>query len=203
MEAIPTMILQKETTRSVKSLGVTNKVMKREPSKEAIRGLGMRSKREIIGHMAINPPEIEFSIRMLKANILREMALMTPDERQVFTETPIDFVKDKGNRKRYEIKCVRCGDVVAYVWAENEKLENWCDLHYICWYNKSSWRGGRAINVAPIDGQIGIECCCGEDTRDFRAGKGMPPIQKSLMIDYTHRHRDFGLPTSTFIAVEI
>lgn len=191
-----------ETTRQVTLIGGKKvRVRKVEPSAEAIRGLGLRTKRIIIGHMAINPPEIEKGIRMLKARILREMAMMTPIERARFTEKPIDFVADKENRKKYDIICTRCGEKVAYVWADNDKLENWCDLHYLCWYDKTTWYGARAINVSPIDGRLGIECSCGEDTRDFRAARGIPPVQRELLVNYILKHRDFGVPTSKYVAI--
>lgn len=194
---------EKERTREVKTIGETKHVRKIPPSKEAINSLGPRTKREVTGHMAINPPEIEKQIRMQKATILREMAMMSAIEREEFiAKGPIDFVKDKGNRKRYDITCTNCQDQVAYVWADNEQLDNWCDLHYLCWYNKTSWRGAMAINVSPIDGKIGIECACGEDTRDFRTNRNMPPIQKKLMIEYSQKHRDFATKDSRFIALE-
>lgn len=201
MATNPITDYQKETTRVVKTLTGSIRVRKITPSGEALKGLGLRTKREIVGHLAINPPEIERGIKLLKAKILREMAGMSAQERYEFAETPIDFVKDKGNRTKYWILCARCNDKVAYVWADNEKLDNWCDLHYLCWYNKTSWRGAMAINVSPVDGKLGIECACGEDTRDFRTSRTMAPIQKSLMIDYTMKHRDFGVPTSKFIAI--
>ncbi len=193
---------EKETTRQVTLLdGSKIRVRKIEPSGEAINGLGLRTKRMIIGHMAINPPEIERGIKLLKANILREMAMMSAGDRMRFTEVPIDFVKDKENKKKYWLICTRCEERVAYVWANNEKLDGWCDLHYVCWYDKTSWRGTMAINVSPIDGKLGVECACGEDTRDFRAARGIPPIQKALLIDYTLKHRDFGGPASKFVAI--
>lgn len=191
-----------ENTRVVTMLGKQTRVRKLPPSSEALRGLGLLSKRTIVSHLSINPPEIERAIRSLKAKILREMALMASVERERFiNEGPIDFVKDKGDRKKYTITCTRCGEKVATVWAMNDKLDDWCDLHYICWYNKHSWFGALTINVSPIDGQIGVECACGEDTRDFRNNHTLAPIQKQLMIEYTQRHRDFGKTTSRFIAV--
>ena len=183
-------------------MGRTKRVRRIPPSAEAIKSLGLRTKREVIGHMAINPPEIEKQIRMLKTNILRDMAMMSPIEREEFiAKGPIDFVKDKGKRNRYDIYCTNCGEKVAYVWAINEKLANWCDLHYLCWYDEESWRGAMAVNVSPIDGHIGIECACGEDTRDFRTNRNMPPIQKKLMIEYSQKHREFATKDSRFIAV--
>lgn len=194
---------EKETTREVIIGGVKSRVRKMQPSKEAIKSLGLRTRREIISHMPVNPPEIESQIRMLKANILREMARMTHRQRMDFAEIPIDFVKDKGDRQKYDIWCSRCGDKVATVWADNEKLDNWCDLHYICWYDKDSWRGALTVNVSPIDKKIGFECACGEDTRDFRANRALPPVQKQLMIEYSLKHREFGKSTSKFAAIAV
>ncbi len=195
---------EKDTTREVSLGGVKVRVRKIPPSKEALKGLGMRSQRSIIAHIAINPPEIARKIAVQKAEILREMALMSHVERERFIDKgPIDFVPDKGDRVKYDVFCSGCGEKVAYVWARNEKLDDWCDLHYICSYDKESWRGAMAINVSPIDGKIGIECACGEDTRDFRTSKHLPPIQKRLMIEYSMKHRHFGDSDSRFAAIAV
>ena len=152
--------------------------------------------------MPVEPLDLQRKFAKQRAEILREMALMSFGDRERFIEKgPIDFVEDKGDRKRYDITCTRCGENVAYVWAIDDQLNEWCDLHYICGYNKDSWFGAMAINVSPIDGKLGIECACGEDTRDFRTNRTMPPIQKKLMIDYVLKHRDFATPDSKFIAV--
>lgn len=188
--------------RPVKTLTGTVWVRKITPSKEAIKALGLRTKRNIVGHMALNPQEIDMQTRMLRVRILREMAAMSELDRMKFCEVPIDFVKDKGNRKKFFVICTTCHDRVAYVWADNEKLENWCDLHYLCWYDRESSHGAMAVNVSPVDGELGFECACGEDTRDFRVNKTMPPIQKRLMIEYAMKHRGFGTKDSKFIAIE-
>ena len=193
---------EKETTREVIIGGQKFRVRKISPSKEALKGLGLRTKRIIISHMPVEPIELQKKFAKQRAEILREMALMNFGDRERFIEKgPIDFVTDKGKRKKYDITCTRCGEKVAYVWAKNDKLDDWCDLHYICGYNKDSWFGAMAINVSPIDGKLGIECACGEDTRDYRANKTMAPIQKNLMIEYVMKHRDFATPDSKFIAI--
>lgn len=195
---------EKETTREVIFAGKSFRVRKLPPSKFALKGLGMRTQREIVGHMPVEPLELQKKFALQRAEILREMALMTAIDRERFiNKGPIDFVTDKGDRQKYNIFCGNCGEKVAYVWAENDKLDNWVDLHYICRYDKSSWYGARAINVSPIDGKLGIECCCGEDTRDFRTNRTMAPIQKRLMIEYALKHREFGSPESKFAAVAI
>lgn len=193
---------EKETTREVNIGGIKSRVRKLPPSKEALKGLGMRTHREIVGHIAINPPDIAKKYAFQKAEILREMSLMTAVDRERFIEKgPIDFVVDKDGRQKYELLCSRCGEKVAYLWARNEQLEDWCDLHYLCSYDKDSWKGALAINVSPIDGKLGVECACGEDTRDHRANRTLPPIAKRLMIEYSIKHRDFGNSNSRFAAI--
>lgn len=193
---------ENETTREIQAFGKKIRVRRIPPSKEALRALGRKKRIDIIGHIAINPPEIEKEIRMQKATILREMAMMNQAERKDFiNKGPIDFAGDKRRKKRYYIYCTRCQEKIAYVWAKNEKLEEWCDLHYLCSHDRETWYGALAINVSPIDGKIGIECACGEDTRDYRANRSMPPIQKQLMIEYSQKHRKFGDANSTFLAI--
>lgn len=194
--------LEEPKTRKVKILGKEIEVRRIAPSKEALKNITQYiKKREIVGHLAINPPHIDKFTRMMRANILREMALMNTAEREDFiNKGPIDFVKDKDGRKKYSITCARCGDKVAYCWARDEKLTDWCDLHYISWHDKESWRGAMAVNVSPIDGRLGFECCCGEDTRDYRASTNLPPIQKELLVQYMMKHRDFGTKDSKFFA---
>lgn len=175
-----------------------------EPSEEAKNKLGKYTKTHtIISKFAINPNSIERLIARKKAEIFQRIALMGKDEKKDFMAgEPIDFVEDKGKRKRFNINCVRCGEKVAYCWAFNEALEGWCDLHYICWYDRKSWHGAMALNVSPLDESLGFECACGEDTRDFRGNKNMPPIQKRLMIEYTMTHKEFGKKTSKFLAIQ-
>lgn len=129
---------------------------------------------------------------------------MHPEQiEQFIAKGPIDFLEDKGDRKKYHILCATCGDKVAYVWAKDQKLTDWADLHYICWYDRESWRGAMAINVSPVDGALGIECACGEDTREFRVNKTLAPIQRNLMSEYSLKHRDFATPDSRFVAVQL
>lgn len=196
--------IQKEESivRKIKLMdGKEIEVRKIKPSKEAIKQLGFRTRMELVGHIAVNPLHIERQIALEKAEIIRSMAMMNTNERIDFIDKgPVDFVKDKQGLKKYTIRCSTCGEKVAYCWAKNDKLEGWCDLHYICWYDKETWYGAMAVNVSPIDNRIGFECACGEDTRDYRANRTLPPIQKRLMTEYSQKHRDFGSPNSKFIA---
>jgi hypothetical protein len=72
----------------------------------------------------------------------------------------------------------------------------------VCWYDKRSWHGCMTVNVSELDGMLGFECVCGEDTRDFRRAKNMPGVMKALRTEYSMNHRQFGKQTSSFLAVK-
>lgn len=132
--------------------------------------------------------------------------------------------------KKYEVRCKVCGELNAYVYALNEKLDDWCDLHYVFegrivkeerqrtalkkvkgklvpitenYYEYASrWFGCMTINISPKDGELGFECSCGNDTRDFRAcaiinSKTMKKRIENLI------GRGFGKKDSKFIIKEI
>lgn len=77
-------------------------------------------------------------------------------------------------KKRYEIFCKNCGRIEGYLWASDKTLEDWVDFHYAQWTNGIVWHGCLTPNVSPIDGRLGLECTCGNDTRDFRANMTLP-----------------------------
>lgn len=39
--------------------------------------------------------------------------------------------RDKSGMQKYQILCNRCGEIQGEVYATDEKLTDWCDLHYI------------------------------------------------------------------------
>lgn len=170
------------------------------PSKEALRSLGMRSNRYILSPISINPVYIERQIATQKAKVMREVAMMNQMQRQLYLKekSPIDFW-DHNGYSRYKITCGKCGDEIALVWAKDSRLQDWCDLHYLTKFDKTSWYGCVAVNVSPIDDQLGFNCACGEDTRDYRANKSLPPILKGLMMDYVKERRGFGHSKAAFL----
>jgi len=176
------------------------------PSKEALKTLGLATRRQIVGPIAINPLTIEKEIALQKADLLRSIAMMNNLQREQWLRdnAPVDFVKDKKEKgySRYNVTCVQCGDAIAVVWAKDDELKDWCDLHYICEYDKHTWHGCMAVNVSPIDQQLGFECACGQDTRDYRTNKELPPITRRLMVEYILEHRNFGTTTSAYIALK-
>jgi hypothetical protein len=98
----------------------------------------------------------------------------------------------------YDVVCTKCGNVVAQLYATDEKASDWCDLHSICFQVNGKWQGALAVNVSPIDSTLGFECTCGNDTRDFRASNGLP--QETLMrkLKETKTGRTFGTKSSKF-----
>jgi hypothetical protein len=177
------------------------------PSGEAIKALGMRSKRTIVAPIAVNPPSKEKHFAMEKANLLRSIARMSPVIRNAYlkSKAPFDFVKDKQKRgyRQYAVNCVKCGDQVATVWATDSTLKDWCDLHYVCWHDEHTWYGAMEVQVSLIDEQLGFECACGEDTRDFRTAKSMSPVLRELAANYSMKHREFNKPTSAFLVTKL
>ncbi len=175
------------------------------PSKEAIRSLGFRTRRKIFAPIAINPPSKEKNFAQEKAVLLRKLAEMPTPIRNdyLIKNTPIDFIKDKqklGYRK-FKITCARCGDPIAVVWATDSTLRDWCDLHYLQEHDKNTWYGCMTVNVSQIDEQLGFECACGEDTREYRTRNSMSPILRELATEYSMKHRAFNKSTSAFIAI--
>lgn len=109
-------------------------------------------------------------------------------------------------KNKYKIMCTNCKEHVADVAADNSNLDNWCDLHYIStsYIDKNGaghWKGALSINISPIDGKIGIECCCGADTRDFRANSTLPGKVVKRKIEECSKGREFGNKDSKFKAI--
>jgi len=71
----------------------------------------------------------------------------------------IECPKAKG-LNRYDIVCKNCGDRLAYFNAKTAQLKNYCNLHYISWYDKDSWHGCRGLNRNPHTMEVNFECCC-------------------------------------------
>jgi hypothetical protein len=61
------------------------------------------------------------------------------------------------------------------------------------------WVGARTPQISPIDGKLGFECFCGNDTRDARDSATLPPGQIQLMLS----RREFNRPNSGYLVEEI
>ncbi len=104
-----------------------------------------------------------------------KLAMMNDKERQSTIASTKQLVcpRNKTNMQRYEIRCVRCKEVQGYCYATDATLKDWCDFHYVQWTDGEYWRGCFTPNISPITEELTIECCCGQDTRDFRANMTM------------------------------
>jgi hypothetical protein len=141
--------------------------------------------------------------------------------------------RNKDGYTKYQITCNNCGEIVGECYAKDETLKDFFDFHYIVYselveekktvYEQNDedgkplekqkkvikketvgyWRGALAINISPIDGHIGIECTCGEDTRDFRANTTLPKPARDLKISQTKEGREFATDDSRFNVKEI
>lgn len=133
--------------------------------------------------------------------------------------------------KKYEVKCKKCFEIVAYIRATDAKLADWCDLHTVSearlieipvlvdklvekekyvevqqvevMRQVGKWFGCLAVNISPINETLGFECACGQDTRDFRASLGLNPVLLTRKIKETMQGRDFGKEDSKFYVKEI
>lgn len=88
----------------------------------------------------------------------------------------LECPRDKTGMRRYEIYCGerKCKQVLGYLWATDKHLTDWCDFHYLSWSDGEQWYGCLTPNISPVDEYLGLECCCGNDTRDFRANMTLP-----------------------------
>lgn len=105
--------------------------------------------------------------------------------------------KDKG-MKRYFIYCRKCGAKVARIHATNKRLSDWCNLHYINSHDRFEWKGCFSVQISPLDGKLGFECACGNDTRDHRLDqkKGKEYARKAVT---NLIGREFGKKNSKFV----
>lgn len=152
-----------------------------------------------VGFFPIDPPN-EISENFLK-QWKEKFAQMTDRQRKMMKEKMgvLNSPLDKKGMHKYDIHCNNCDELIAYVWGNNANLDKWCDLHYVQWTDGDYWYGCLTPNISPIDGKIGFECCCGEDTRDFRNNVRIGDIMKKD----TSLGREFGKKNSKFRATKV
>lgn len=108
--------------------------------------------------------------------------------------------KQKDGYHFYKLFCNNCHEQVADCFSKDDTLTDYFDLHYICRHDGKFWQGALAINISPVDGMIGIECCCGNDTRDFRLNNSLSEADKLLKIAENMKGREWGKLSSKFLA---
>lgn len=159
------------------------KIKRLKPSSEAVEVMGRKRKREFVGKVPICPfghPSwaarkdfIEKTLARIPQG-MRDGAVM-PD------------VCDKAGLKKFEIYCNKCGDKLGTVWARNKTLRKWCSFRYECWHDKKGWHGCLTPNVSPYTGMLRLECCCGNDNREF---VGKPAKEKENRVGRAYDRRD-------------
>lgn len=129
-----------------------------------------------------------------------QIAQIQPEKRTDFLQNMGRFTcpRDKSKMIKKIITCRNCGQAQGSVWATDDKLTDWCDFHYYQWTDGNEWNGCLTPNVSIIDGHLGLECCCGYDTRDFRGNMSLSTriaedVEKSNAVG-----RRFGEPDSKF-----
>lgn len=130
----------------------------------------------------------------------KKLAMSNQRDRQTMIEQQpfIECPRDKSKMTRYEIRCSACKDLQGYIWARSATLEDWCDFHYVQWTKGDVWHGCFTPHISPITEELCFECCCGNDTRDFRANMTMNERQAMLQEARNRYGRKLGRPESKF-----
>lgn len=132
----------------------------------------------------------------------RKLAKANESERsQLLSETPfLTCPRNKEGMQKYKVTCNNCGDILGDCWAVDATLQDWCDFHYIQWTKGDFWHGCFTPHISPVTEQLCFECCCGQDTRDFRANMTMNEKRAIRIEDKNSVGRNLGKDDSKFLA---
>ncbi len=143
----------------------------------------------------------------------KKLAGYNQEKRDTFIKEAkyLTCTRDKTGMRKRIITCKNCKDIQGYVWSTDNTLEDWCDFHYVQWTQthrvkskskkpvyETLWHGCLTPNVSPITEQFTLECCCGQDTRDFRANMTMNAKSAYKIEEKNKIGREFGKPNSKF-----
>lgn len=122
------------------------------------------------------------------------------ERQQLIEQTPfLTCPRDKTKLKHYEIVCRKCKETQGFCWASDASLVDWCDFHYVQWTRGDQWRGCFTPHISPITQQLCFECCCGQDTRDFRANMKLSQRIAENKERANSIGREFNQPNSKFL----
>lgn len=127
-------------------------------------------------------------------DIKNTFSTMTPKQvaEYKFRTEFIRCPRDKSGMNKYRIFCAQCDEVVGECYATDETLSDFCDFHYIVSHDGEHWCGALTPQLSPIDQKIGIECCCGNDTRDFRNNDNLSDRMRKKLVTDKLKFRKFG-----------
>lgn len=146
---------------SSKTMNYTQKL--RPVSHQAQADLLGKQKRVFFSKGTIDKPDC--MCKKAEHDLKVKLTQLSPAERHSYLThfEPIACPLSVGKLK-FKLHCPACNEPVAEVHADSEKLDNWCNLHYISWYNKHSWYGTYGVNMNPYTLEVTFECCCKEVT---------------------------------------
>ncbi len=104
--------------------------MRASTSQEELGHLLVKGKRRITSFLPVDKPDCDcFAFRGEWGEKISNMSL---DDRKSLQEQGkvFDCPRSEG-MKKYEIYCPKCGDLLGFVYALDDKLTDWCNLHYI------------------------------------------------------------------------
>jgi len=104
--------------------------MRASISQEEEKFIRENGKRVVYSLMPIDKHDCDcFSLKQDWAERISKMPL---DQRKGANSREFAFhcPRAKG-KKKYQLFCGECGDLLGEVYADNDQLKNWCDLHYI------------------------------------------------------------------------
>jgi hypothetical protein len=137
-------------------------IKKRPVSQATIGALGVKEKGVIISRFPID--RYDCPCQKIVRSFMKNLNKMNESAREEWYKqnTPFQCPRSK-NQKLYNLKCQNCGEIVGQVNALNLTLKNWSNLHYVSWYDREGWSATYGVNVNPYNGDIRLECCCGEN----------------------------------------
>jgi hypothetical protein len=176
------------------------KIKKIRASKEVILQMKLSKNRRVEVYSLFPVDRAGCRCRKMVKDWQRNLARMNEEKRKqaVARKGYLECPRDKTGMKRYEITCTNCKEVLAYCWATNAYLTDWCDLHYVSWVEDGKWHGCYTVHISPVDEKLCFECTCGQDTRDFRANMTMKAKQAFKIEEKNKVGRDFGRSNSKF-----
>ncbi len=135
----------------------------------------------------------------------KQIAQLNEGRRQELIEKQKLLVcpRDKKRLNRYAITCRNCGELLGYCWASDPSLKDWCDFHYVQWTDGNEWHGCLTPHVSPITQELCLECCCGEDTRDFRANMTLTAKNAFSIEERNKVGRSFNKSDSKFLVRKV
>lgn len=132
--------------------------------------------------------------------IKEKLATLNEEQRHLLVQGRriLECKRPKAGASRYKVTCPNCGEVVGYCWATDNTLKDWFDFHYVQWTDGERWYGCLTPQISPIDEKLCLECCCGWDTRDFRANMTLPHKIAMVYEEDNKVGREFGRSDSKF-----